>query len=80
MSEGLQRGSSEMGWESSSINIDSDAGEGGAKLGAVPLGFYEEASQFACGGIEVVRPFEVEGGATPELSGFVEAQGHSGTP
>jgi hypothetical protein len=62
-----------MGWESGGIDVDSDAGEGGAKLGAMPLGFYEEAGQFACGGIEVVRPFEVEGGATPELGGFIKA-------
>jgi hypothetical protein len=69
-----------MGWKRCGIDVDSDAGEGGAKLGAVPLGFYKEAGQFAGGGIEVVRPFEVEGGATPELGGFIKAQGHSGTP
>jgi hypothetical protein len=69
-----------MGRERGGIDVDSDAGEGSAKLGAVPLGFYEEAGQFACGGIEVVRPFEVEGGVTPELGGFIEAQGHAGTP
>jgi hypothetical protein len=69
-----------MGGKRGGIDVDSDAGEGGAKLGAMPRGFYEEAGPFACGGIEVVRPFEVEGGATPELGGFIEAQGHSGTP
>jgi hypothetical protein len=69
-----------MGWKRGGIDIDSDAGEGGAKLGSMPLGFYEDAGQFACGGIEVVRPFEIEGSATPELGGFIEAQGHSGTP
>jgi hypothetical protein len=80
LTEAFDGGSGEVRGKGRVVDVEADASKGCLQGGAAPTGFDEDTSYLAGRRIEVVGPFQEEGGSTPKGDSIVEAEGDTGTP